>query len=73
LLAAVRASFLQGMDTALVVSAGIAAVGLVLALAFLPGRAASKAGGAESMEESPDHRHVSKRSKEGSVLSTMPH
>jgi hypothetical protein len=35
------------MDVALLVSAGIAAAGIVLALAFLPGRAASKAGRVE--------------------------
>jgi len=34
----VRAAFLQGMDAALMVSAGIAIAGLVLTLAFLPGR-----------------------------------
>jgi DHA2 family multidrug resistance protein-like MFS transporter len=44
LLESVRTAFVQGMDVALLVSAGIAAAGIVLALAFLPGRAASKAG-----------------------------
>jgi MFS transporter, DHA2 family, multidrug resistance protein len=43
LLASVQAAFVQGMDVALVAAAGIAAAGIVLALAFLPGRAASKA------------------------------
>jgi len=39
LLSSVRTAFVDGMDAALVVSAGVAAVGLPLALAFLPGRA----------------------------------
>lgn len=39
LLAAVRAAFVYGMDVSLVVAAGIAGVGLVLALIFLPQRA----------------------------------
>jgi MFS transporter, DHA2 family, multidrug resistance protein len=43
----VRAAFVQGMDVALLVSAGIAVGGIVLALAFLPGRAISKAGRVE--------------------------
>lgn len=38
LLAAVRAAFVHGMDAALLVSAGIAALGIVLTLAFLPAR-----------------------------------
>jgi MFS transporter, DHA2 family, multidrug resistance protein len=38
LLDSVRTAFVQGMDTALIVSAGIAVVGLVLALVFLPWR-----------------------------------
>ena len=38
LLASVRMSFVQGVDVALYVSAGVAAAGLQLALAFLPGR-----------------------------------
>jgi EmrB/QacA subfamily drug resistance transporter len=38
LLDSVRASFVDAMDVALWVSAGMAVVGLVLALAFLPGR-----------------------------------
>jgi DHA2 family multidrug resistance protein-like MFS transporter len=38
LLASVRESFVQGMDTALLVSAGIAAVATVLAVIFLPGK-----------------------------------
>ena len=36
LLRSVRAAFVHGMDLAMVVSAGIALAGLVLALAFLP-------------------------------------
>jgi MFS transporter, DHA2 family, multidrug resistance protein len=47
LLESVRAAFAQGMDVALLVSAGIAAAGIVLALAFLPGSATSKAGKAD--------------------------
>ncbi len=34
----VRAAFVYGMDVALVVSAGLAALGLLVALAFMPGR-----------------------------------
>lgn len=41
LAASVRSAFVSGMDASLVVSAAIAAAGIVLALAFLPGRAAS--------------------------------
>lgn len=40
LLSSVRAAFVSGMDAALMASAGIAAVGVVLALVFLPRRAA---------------------------------
>jgi len=39
LLESVRAAFVHGMDVSLMVSAGIAAAGVVLTLAFLPGRA----------------------------------
>ena len=39
LLASVRSSFTAGMDAALLVSAGIAFAGMLLALAFLPARA----------------------------------
>ena len=39
LAASVRESFVRGMDTALVVSAGVAALAMVLALVFMPGRA----------------------------------
>ena len=52
LLASVRAAFVQGMDVALLVSTGIAVVGIVLALTFLPGRAASRAEEARTVEES---------------------
>jgi DHA2 family multidrug resistance protein-like MFS transporter len=58
LLASVRAAFVDGMDAALLVSVAIAAAGFVLALAFLPGRATSKAGGAEPVVESPDRRRA---------------
>lgn len=58
LLASVRAAFVQGMDVALVVSAGIAAAGFVLALVFLPGRVTSKARGAERVEASPARRRA---------------
>jgi len=39
LLESVRAAFVQGMDAALIVSAGISVAGILLALAFLPWRA----------------------------------
>ena len=52
LLTSVRAAFVAGMDVALLVSTGIAVVGIVLALAFLPGRATSKAGETRMVEES---------------------
>ena len=39
LLESVRAAFVHGMDVSLMVSAGIAAAGVVLTVAFLPGRA----------------------------------
>jgi hypothetical protein len=42
LLLSVRQAFVHGMDLALLVSAAIAAVAMLLALAFMPGR--SKAG-----------------------------
>jgi len=42
LLESVRSAFLSGMDTMLWVSVGTAAAGLVLALAFMPGRAAAR-------------------------------
>jgi hypothetical protein len=51
LLASVRAAFVHGMDVSLVVAAGIAALGIVLTVAFLPGRTAAIAGGAEPMKK----------------------
>jgi MFS transporter, DHA2 family, multidrug resistance protein len=53
LLESVRSAFVQGMDIALLVSTGIAVVGIVLALIFLPGKAASKAGEARTEESQP--------------------
>jgi MFS transporter, DHA2 family, multidrug resistance protein len=47
LAASVRAAFVHGMDAALLVSAGITLVGIVLALAFLPGRSAAIEAGRE--------------------------
>jgi MFS transporter, DHA2 family, multidrug resistance protein len=44
LLVAVRTAFVDGMDVALLVSAGMAAAGIVCALIFLPGRVAVPAG-----------------------------
>jgi len=44
LLESVRQAFVRGMDAALVVSAAIAAIGMLLALAFMPGRAAVTTG-----------------------------
>jgi hypothetical protein len=45
LLSTVRSAFADGMDVSLVVAAAIAAVGLLLALAFLPARKAVPAAG----------------------------
>lgn len=45
LLESVRAAFVHGMDVTLLVSAGIAALGIVLALVFLPGRPRPRASG----------------------------
>lgn len=42
LLASVRSAFVQGLDVTLLVSAGIAAAGIILALIFLPGKSASQ-------------------------------
>ncbi len=42
LLASVRAAFVTGMDASLVVAAGIAALGAVVTLIFLPNRSAAK-------------------------------
>jgi hypothetical protein len=38
----VRNAFVHGIDVALLVSAGIAAAGIVLTLAFLPGKASRR-------------------------------
>ena len=52
LLASVRSAFTDGMDTALIVSAGIAVAGLALTLLFLPRKnVAETTGPAEMMEE----------------------
>jgi MFS transporter, DHA2 family, multidrug resistance protein len=51
LLASVRTAFVHGMDVSLVVAAGIAAVGMVLALVFLPARTAATARGAEPVKK----------------------
>ena len=50
---AVRAAFVHGMDVSLVVAAGIATVGFVLTLLFLPARSAKKAAtvGATKQEQ----------------------
>jgi hypothetical protein len=50
LLSMVRGAFVHGMDVSLMVAAGIAAVGLLLALAFLPARAAPRAGGGAAVQ-----------------------
>jgi MFS transporter, DHA2 family, multidrug resistance protein len=42
LLDSVRSAFVYGMDVSLVVAAGIAGVGMLLALAFLPSRTRAK-------------------------------
>lgn len=48
LLASVRGSFVHGMDVALIVSGGIAILGALLTLVFLPWRAPAKRGDAKS-------------------------
>ncbi len=53
LLESVRTAFVHGMDVSLVVASGIAVAGIVLTLAFLPGRAPSKAEKIESVQVSP--------------------
>jgi hypothetical protein len=50
LLSMVRGAFVHGMDISLVVAAGIAVVGLLLALAFLPAQAAPRAGGGAAVK-----------------------
>ncbi len=51
----VRASFVQGVDVALLVSAGITLVGILLALAFLPGRSAAIEAGREPQRKEGPH------------------
>jgi Na+/melibiose symporter-like transporter len=46
LLDSARMGFVNGLDSALVLSAGIAAVGILLTLAFLPGRQSARAAAA---------------------------
>jgi len=54
LLHSVRAAFVGGMDLALLVSAGVALAGAILAIIFLPrGRAASKRGQRRASTETP--------------------
>src|SRR5215472_3217351 len=50
LLQSVRAAFVHGTDAALLASAGIAAAGILLTVAFLPGRAAGRARATELTE-----------------------
>jgi predicted MFS family arabinose efflux permease len=54
LAASVRTAFVSGMDASLIVSVGIAALGLVLTLVFLPGKTVAKASTAAMIEASPD-------------------
>ena len=54
LLASVRAAFTDGMDTALIVSAGIAAAGLVLTVLFLPRTNVTQAAMPQKMIEEGD-------------------
>ena len=61
LLASVRTAFVHGMDVSLVVAAGIAAVGFLLALVFLPARATRKAD--------PTMRDVQAKQPAGEVAS----
>ncbi len=53
LLESVRSAFVHGMDAALIVSGGIAVVGILLALAFMPLRTAARAQTAEPAKEGP--------------------
>ncbi len=53
LLDSVRAAFVHGMDVSLVVAAGIAAAGMLLTLAFLPGRRAGQAGASRAAAPTP--------------------
>ncbi|HLI07688.1 MAG TPA: DHA2 family efflux MFS transporter permease subunit [Ktedonobacteraceae bacterium] len=50
LFASVRAAFVHGMDVSLVVAAGIAAMGFVLTLAFLPAHATPRVSEVPAME-----------------------
>lgn len=50
LLGMVRSAFVNGMDVSLVVAAGIATVGMLLALAFLPTQVAGKAGRSKAVK-----------------------
>ncbi|MBO0682973.1 MAG: MFS transporter, partial [Candidatus Dormibacteraeota bacterium] len=51
LLQSVRSAFVHGMDVALLVSAGIALLGVLLTLVFLPGKAVRvHQGGGEENE-----------------------
>jgi DHA2 family multidrug resistance protein-like MFS transporter len=51
LLDAVRAAFVHGMDNMLWVSGGVAALGVVVALTLLPGRARGTAAERAKVEE----------------------
>ena len=51
LLESVRTAFVHGLDVALMVSAGIATVGVVLALAFLPGTTSAKVASTKPVEK----------------------
>jgi MFS transporter, DHA2 family, multidrug resistance protein len=62
LLASVRGAFVQGMDASLLAGSGIAVVGLLLTLAFLPSRTAPKASAAGETAAAP--------AKEGTVAIT---
>jgi DHA2 family multidrug resistance protein-like MFS transporter len=55
LLESVRAAFAHGMDVALLVSAGVAVAGLVLALAFLPWRSAAAQRAQAAPAEREEH------------------
>ena len=53
LLESARAAFVHGMDMMLLVSGGVAAAGVVLALAFLPRRAGAAEAAAQEREAAP--------------------
>ena len=75
LLEAVRSAFVNGMDVSLVVAAGIALTGLVLALLFLPARssrAAERAAKAAEVLEpvaAADGQRVELENEEGAIRS----